>query len=211
MIRPVERRRRALVREIALIAFFATCYAVLGQTVSGQPPGTFDRGYEAFVGQATPLAALFTRSCLLYVLGPLALVALAFGVRVPTWRARAFGSVALTLVMWVISDRAKDAFQRPRPEHWVWHHESSFAYSSGHAMFALIVYGLWAWYAYRSTLPRAARIAIALALMLWACGIIWSRLALGAHYPTDLIGGLLLGATGITALHAAATVIGMRS
>jgi membrane-associated phospholipid phosphatase len=70
-------------------------------------------------------------------------------------------------------------------------------------MFATIVYGLWAWYIWHSDLPRPVRVVVAPLLVLWACGILWSRLALGAHYVTDLIGGVLLGLTAIALASAA--------
>jgi membrane-associated phospholipid phosphatase len=46
--------------------------------------------------------------------------------------------------------------------------------------------------------------------MLWAAGVLWSRLALGAHYVTDLIGGLLLAATTLSVAYAIALAIGLR-
>ncbi len=172
-------------------------YALLGIRVSTHAPSGFDRAYAWFVGAAQPLAILFTRSCLWYVLVPLAIAAIVLGALAPAWRGRAFGSVVLTLVMWTLSNVLKDVFRRPRPDDWRWVHEASYAYSSGHAMFAVVVYGMWAWFVYRSDLPDRLRAAAAIALLLWACGVVWSRLALGAHYPTDLVGGILLGGAGV--------------
>jgi membrane-associated phospholipid phosphatase len=43
-------------------------------------------------------------------------------------------------------------------------------------------------------LPLDAKRWIRIAFALWALAIGWSRLALGAHYVTDVIGGYLLGA-----------------
>jgi membrane-associated phospholipid phosphatase len=75
-------------------------------------------------------------------------------------------------------------------------------------MFAVLVYGLWAWFLWRSDLPRSVRFVVAPVAALWACGIIWSRLALGAHYVTDLIGGVLLATCALALaaeIHAAIT------
>jgi undecaprenyl-diphosphatase len=201
------RRDAAFARALILATVLLLTYVVLGALVSHAPPSAFDLAGETFVGAAEPLAIVLTQSCLWYVLLPLGIAAIVFGVLVPAWRLRAFASVALTVVMWLVSNVLKDAFGRPRPEHWVWVHESSFSYSSGHAMFATIVYGLWAWYVYRSALPAPARVGGALALLAWACGIVWSRMALGAHYPTDLIGGVLLGGFGITVAFAATRLV----
>ncbi len=60
----------------------------------------------------------------------------------------------------------------------------------------MLVYGLWAWFIWNSGLPRNVRAVVAPLFALWGCGVIWSRLALGAHYVTDLVGGVLLAVTG---------------
>jgi membrane-associated phospholipid phosphatase len=75
-------------------------------------------------------------------------------------------------------------------------------------MFALLVYWTWAWFVWNSDLPRAVRYTLAPLLVLWGCGVIWSRLALGAHYVTDLIGGLLLATAALSVASAVGSAMG---
>jgi membrane-associated phospholipid phosphatase len=42
-------------------------------------------------------------------------------------------------------------------------------------------------------MTESIKIALVALLAFWIAGIGWSRLALGAHYPTDVIGGTLFG------------------
>jgi membrane-associated phospholipid phosphatase len=51
-----------------------------------------------------------------------------------------------------------------------------------------------------SSLPIVARDSIAAALCAWAVGIMWSRLALGAHYLTDVLRGAFFGFAWLLAL-----------
>jgi membrane-associated phospholipid phosphatase len=60
-------------------------------------------------------------------------------------------------------------------------------------MFAVVVYGMWSYYFATSELPRPLRTILSAAWALWGIGVIWSRLSLGAHFVTDLIGGILFG------------------
>jgi membrane-associated phospholipid phosphatase len=185
---------------VALVA--AILYVALGHAVSHGPPYGIDLAGRALAvqapnGPALHLALLFTRSCLWYALVVLGAIAVAVAIRFPAWRGRVIYALPTTLITWQVSDALKVLFGRPRPEYWKLIHEPTFAYSSGHAMFAVLVYWLWAWFIWNSDLPRGARIVIAPFLALWGCGVIWSRLALGAHYVTDLIGGILLAATAL--------------
>jgi membrane-associated phospholipid phosphatase len=173
-------------------AVAAVAYAALGRAVAHAPPDALDRAGRAFAGEATPLALAFTASCWWPVIVSVAAAALVLAVAVPAWRARAL-TFAITLgVGWQVSDALKNVFARPRPDYWIAIHEPTFAYSSGHAMFAVLVYGVGCWYVARSGWPLAVRLPLAAALAAWACGVIWSRLALGAHFVTDLAGGVLL-------------------
>jgi len=186
-------RARAAALAVALIC--AVAYTALGLAVSRSAPSAFDRAAEPLAGHGVAIAWILTESCLWPVLVTFGVLALALAAVSRVWRARALFSAILTVVAWQTSDLLKALFARPRPAYWTFHHETSFSYSSGHALFATIVYGLWAYFVCRSSLPVALRYPLAALLTLWGLAVIWSRLALGAHYPTDLIGGVFLGAT----------------
>jgi membrane-associated phospholipid phosphatase len=192
-----------MIRPLAVAAVAAILYGALGAAVSHAPPHGIDLAGRALAGQAQHLALLFTRSCLWYSLVVLGLIAVAAAVRFPAWRARVIYAIPTTLITWQLSDALKNVFRRPRPDYWRLIHEPTFSYSSGHAMFAVLVYWLWAWFIWKSSLPRTVRATVAPLFALWGCGVIWSRLALGAHYVTDLLGGVLLAVTALGVASAA--------
>lgn len=190
---PVAEHRRIALAAGAIVIAAATFYALLGLAVSHAPPSGVDAAARAIAGEAPGFAWILTESCLWPVLTAFGLVGCIVAFMNRAWRPRIVFAIVTTIVAWRTSDVLKDVFGRPRPAYWIVHHETSFAYSSGHAMFAVVVYWLWAFYIARSGWPPAVRIPFACALAGWGAGVIWSRLALGAHYPTDLAGGVLLG------------------
>ncbi len=113
----------------------------------------------------------------------------------PSWRARVIYAIPTTLVTWQVSNVLKNVFQRPRPDYWVLDPRADLLVlqrarhvrAGGVRAVGLV--------RLEQHLPRAVRLVLAPLLALWACGIVWSRMALGAHYLTDLVGGILLGIT----------------
>ena len=173
----------------------ALACGLLGSSVSEAPPGALDRMGGALAGELPEVAQTFTASCWWYVLAALGIAAFVFAAVRADWRRRIAFSVVTTLVAWQGSDALKNLFARSRPPYWILNHETSWSYPSGHAMFAVVVFGLWSYYVATSSLPETMRRGFSAAIALWGIGVIWSRLALGAHYVTDLIGGVLLGIT----------------
>jgi undecaprenyl-diphosphatase len=75
----------------------------------------------------------------------------------------------------------------------------SFSFPSGHAAGAMIGCGFFAYLAWTSLpQPLAAIAAAMLVFMIFAIGI--SRIYLGAHYPSDVVGGWLFGAIGLAVI-----------
>jgi membrane-associated phospholipid phosphatase len=178
------------------MAVAAVAYAWLGIAVEHRPPETLwpiDEAGRALAGQAPGVAIIFTISCWWFVLISLGWLAAILAWRVPVWRGRVAYAVITTVVAWQTSDVLKNVFMRERPAYWQLYHETTYSYSSGHAMFAVVVYGLWSYFIATGTFSRPVRIGGSVLCGLWACAVVWSRLALGAHYVTDLIGGVLLG------------------
>jgi len=86
----------------------------------------------------------------------------------------------------------KALYDRARPPQSLVFRETSASYPSGHATLVVAFWGVWAMYLMMG--PRSsARIAGIVAIVVWILAIGWSRLALGAHYLSDVIGGYLLG------------------
>jgi undecaprenyl-diphosphatase len=181
---------RKLIGALALLA----AYVALGFAVTYLPLGALDRSETWFAGRGVPLAAFFTRAGSFIVYASLCALTILFGTLRPGWFGRSLAIVGTLLAAWVSSDLFKAFFQRARPDQWFAIHESSFGYASGHATLALAFYGLWAYVLWRALPPSPGRSVIVVGLGIWIALIGWSRLALGAHYPTDLLGGYLLGA-----------------
>ncbi|MGW0190056.1 phosphatase PAP2 family protein [Streptomyces sp. NPDC003362] len=124
------------------------------------------------------------------------------------WRVRAWWT-AVWLVVTValatgLQQTLKAAVDRARP---VWPDPVDSAHyaawPSGHAMTATVVLGLLLWLMHRHGVGRVLwRTAVTLAVVSVA-GVGLTRVWLGVHWPSDVLGGWLLGAT-VVALAVAA-------
>ena len=198
--------RPALYAAAALVSFEAAF--VLGSFVMkfGEPAPVMAFA-RAIVGIHAHIAWDFTLIARPEVLAPLgaALIVAAFVFR--NWSGRIAFSLLSLLLSWRADAFLQHLFKRPRRTDWVIHHETSFSYPSSHAAISCGFYLLWAFFIARSELPRGLRAAVVgLLVLLWPA-ILWSRLALGAHYPSDLLGGTFVGLAAIFALAAAVETI----
>ena len=176
-------------------AIAASLFVTLGFDVtrSGEP-ATFAAWEHAMLNHGTLIAWWLTWACYPYALAPIAVALLVVAWRVPAWRTRILFSVLMLLLCWRGADLAQHYFMRPRRLDWVVKHEGAFSYPSSHAAIAAGFYGLWAAMLLTADLPRRGRAVAGACLAAFAIAICWSRLALGAHYITDLVGGALLAA-----------------
>ncbi|WP_217238329.1 phosphatase PAP2 family protein [Streptomyces sp. AC555_RSS877] len=116
------------------------------------------------------------------------------------WRRSAWwtaGWLALTCALGsLIQQSLKAAVGRPRP---VWPDPVDSAhyaaFPSGHAMTAMLVCGLLLWLLHRHGVDRLLwRTAVTVAVIS-VVGVGLTRIWLGVHWPSDVVGGWLLGAT----------------
>jgi membrane-associated phospholipid phosphatase len=119
-------------------------------------------------------------------------------------RGRWRGAIASLLIAsggGVLNVWLKNFFQRPRPsgaELLLRGH--SWSFPSGHAMGAMIGYGLLGYCVVTYwPVPSRARPAIAVCVMSVILAIGVSRAELGVHYPGDVIGGWVIGALWLSA------------
>ena len=139
---------------------------------------------------ALPMAAVSALGSPAFYLGLIAVLA--------WWRERPF-ALALSVLFAasaITNDLVKLLVHAPRP-YWVsadvvpLELQESFGFPSAHAQLALTIWGL---VALRYRRPWAAVAAGALVV---AIGV--SRIALGVHYPVDVLGGWLIGAAVLAA------------
>ena len=179
---------------VCLVLFFGLTTAVLSGVAD-----TWDRTLMlALAARREPWLTWWMK--LLSVVGsglieiPLALL-LILGLALRKRKVEAWWYAAAALSGWALSGLAKLAVHRPRPHviPRLMHGAGWFSYPSGHSMLAPIIFGLgiivWAAPWPSPALRRAALVLAAL----FALAIGFSRVYVGVHYPSDVLGGLLLG------------------
>ncbi|WP_031160465.1 phosphatase PAP2 family protein [Streptomyces durhamensis] len=95
----------------------------------------------------------------------------------------------------IVQQTVKDAVGRPRP---VWPDPVDSAhyaaFPSGHAMTATVVCGLLLWLPHRFGAGRVRRRTALAAAVVSVVGVGVTRVWLGVHWPSDVLGGWLFGA-----------------
>jgi membrane-associated phospholipid phosphatase len=123
-------------------------------------------------------------------------IAAAFGIYF-IWRRRFYWLAALVSSIYggmLLNRILKYAFQRPRP-----HFDdpllslTSYSFPSGHTMTATVVYGVLAAYFFTATRDWRLRILIFFVASLLILLVGFSRIYLGAHYLSDVLGAMAEG------------------
>jgi undecaprenyl-diphosphatase len=106
------------------------------------------------------------------------------------------GYAALTFVV-------KQLVHRERPVAFFRVPESGYSFPSGHTLGATCLAAVLGYLLWRSRWHTGAKIALTVVLAAVVALVGASRLMLGVHYPTDVLGGMLLGGAWMAALIAA--------
>jgi membrane-associated phospholipid phosphatase len=183
--------------DVRLTVAAACCFVAtfaLGAYVAHRPLTPLDVGSIALRGRGTRLAMICTRSGYWPALVAVGIALFAAELIVRGGVAFAIALGATQLFSQAASHFTKEFFKRTRPDDWLHRKELGFSYPSGHATTAIVFYGGLLLFVWNVPLPRELHLAASAGLVLWMAGIAWSRMALAAHYGTDVCGGIVFGA-----------------
>lgn len=111
------------------------------------------------------------------------------------WRRRDWAvMMLLSLVPIGAGNLLKLVVGRTRPEYLLLDvAPASLSFPSGHALFAAIFGGLLVWLAEESIQSSLIRRSVQVVLALLVLAVGWSRIYLGVHWPSDVVGGYMYG------------------
>ena len=101
--------------------------------------------------------------------------------------------IIVTIISTVFNFLTKNIVLRNRPDHLRLIEETGYSFPSGHAMGSIAFYGFIIFLLSKSKINKNLKIflSVNIGLTIFLIGI--SRIYVGVHYPSDIIGGFLLG------------------
>ncbi|MGT2716600.1 phosphatase PAP2 family protein [Streptococcus respiraculi] len=179
-------------------SFAALFFVILGYMVKFYPQQLvgFDSNIQtALRGDFPALATLFWTTITLLgnvtVLLPICLV-VAFFCYQKKWKIESYFILFSFVVMGGVSTALKYVYQRPRPRiEWLIH-TTGYSFPSWHAASTLMIAGVMVILIqqHMKSSPMRRLVQVGLVVLAMLVGI--SRIYVGVHYPTDIIGGWLL-------------------
>ena len=105
---------------------------------------------------------------------------------------KGFIVTSVLIISTVINNGIKLIIQRERPDVIKLVTEHSFSFPSGHTMASVSMYGILMYLVIRSNLNNKLKIVLSTILGIIPILVAISRVYLGAHYITDVIGGIIM-------------------
>lgn len=100
-----------------------------------------------------------------------------------------------TILTVTFNQTIKHILRRPRPDHLRLIKQGGFSYPSGHSMIAICVYGIIIYLINKNIKNKKIKIILSILLTILILTIGISRIYVGVHYPSDVLGGFLLSGT----------------
>lgn len=179
-------------------SFLALFFVILGYVIKFYPEylTKFDSGLQtAMRGTLPSLATTFwSHITIIGEVIPIAVIIglLAFFFYWKQWKAEALFIVGSFILMVGASTALKFLYQRPRPTiDWLVH-TTGYSFPSWHTASTMLIAGVLVIIVYQRVQSTFVRFLLQGSLLLLAILVALSRIYVGVHYPTDIIGGWLL-------------------
>lgn len=102
--------------------------------------------------------------------------------------------IIANLIGVILNNLVKIIIRRPRPTQTMpLSYEDSYSFPSGHSMMSSIFYGLIIYYIFKYVKNRKLKVFLSTLLTIIIIMVGISRIYLGVHYVTDVLGGIILG------------------
>lgn len=203
---PRQKRRWGKQASLAAIALGAIgSFVVVSRTIQGSKGNAFDRAVIRAAGRARhPVSNALARAWTSFGGVVVSTVIATSAVGLARRRPHVAAQIVLGAIGGIVAELGvKRFFLRKRPavlEHL--ERVTSSSYPSGHAMAAASLYLTLGFVASRGRESRRQRGAILAAASAFATSVGGTRVFLGVHWPTDVIGGLALGTAWASAAEA---------
>lgn len=188
----MKRKNKVILTSILIVAFvIVMLFVILGKTV----------GFDNFVYEMIPKNDVLTSFMkVVTLIGEditIIVVALVAFLSIKEKRRAIFAPLSALSVS-IMNLGLKSIIRRPRPIWIALIKESGFSFPSGHSITAIVFYGFIIHLIHQTDLSHKCKtvITISLAVAVFLVGL--SRIYLGVHYATDVLGGFLLGGAYLT-------------